>query len=1102
MNRHTDETQPDTPHRIIRASAGTGKTYTLSGQYVSLLNRQVKPSQILVTTFTRKAAGQILGRILLRLAEAGLDSKAAKRLGGEIGDGTFNPKRGGELLEQLARSIHRLNIGTLDSFFYSIVRMFRLELGLPGQVRIMEPDDPTARAIRTEAIGLMLGGQKRDVLMHLMQRLFHGATNRGISWKIDQWVVETGRLFIEAPQEEYWTRYPSEPEQFETTIEQLKHAIESQASNVDDGRLAKALNKLAERVEQGDWVALMDDGLMKKAGAGDWTYHRKPLPKPIVESLGDLHDLVARYELAGVGRRVHAMWELLGWTQAQIDRLHLGRGVLEFEDLLRLLAERWTGLEHRLDDLSYRLDSRIRHLLLDEFQDTSVPQWRVLAPIAEEITSGESQGDPVPRTLFAVGDMKQAIYGWRGGCAAIFDHLESSLHLPASVRESLVKCFRCSPVVLSAVDALFKDLPENAGIREASLPLFEAWSKAFEPHQAADEHQPGYVHLCTSPVVDEEETSGESGGPEVQGGGSEEVDDHLEFAAGYIAKLAAAHPYRSIGVLVNRNEMAKDLIVALRRRDIAASGESGSSVGDDPAVQLVLSVFRLAEHPGDTASAWLLMRSAMADWVGLEAAPGRSLPGRRRIESVSRRLRDRIGRQGAAEVAADFIIELRKRCEPRSLTRLDQVLTMIERYSARGDTRLMQLVEYLENAAVEEGSAAMLRVMTIHKAKGLEFDIVVLPELQRKITYMSQVGLLADRPDPTGPIRGIYDASNAPLRAAFEPAERAYQQQLESRVRDSLCALYVAMTRARYALHMLIKPIMHTKTGISAIGWSDDSSAALLRRRFSTWAEDEPPDGDCVLWTLGDPNWDQSAGSSIDGLTAAPATLERIDPKSFRKSDNRRRRRGLDFLSPSRMEGKGRRTGGDLLAVSRGGMEYGTILHRWFEMIEFYDGPTSLPAREALLAEAARLGLGRSADELESMVEHFHACFESPAVQQAFGAPDGEHELWRERLFVVMLPGGSGGTGAGSRLVRGQFDRVVLERAGGRWHRATIMDFKTDRIGTRGVGPVVEHYRPQMQSYIDCVRRLAPSDSTQKLKIVARLLFTSTGELVDAHRDG
>src|SRR5688572_3887286 len=125
-------------HVMILASAGSGKTYALTNRYVRLLAHGAKPERIAALTFTRKAAGEFFDEILRKLARAAEDGTAAKKLATEIGLPALQAADFLRLLREVTQAMHRLNLGTPDSFFARIVRAFPLELGLGGDFEVLQ----------------------------------------------------------------------------------------------------------------------------------------------------------------------------------------------------------------------------------------------------------------------------------------------------------------------------------------------------------------------------------------------------------------------------------------------------------------------------------------------------------------------------------------------------------------------------------------------------------------------------------------------------------------------------------------------------------------------------------------------------------------------------------------------------------------------------------------------------------------------------------------------------------------------------------------------------------------------------------------------------
>jgi len=186
-------------HVLIRASAGTGKTYQLSNRFLGLVALGVSPELILASTFTRKAAGEILDRVLVRLAGAALDDDACRNLASALGDMGLKPARALDLLAHLVKQLHRLRISTLDSYFAQMATSFSLELGLPTGWRIVE--EPVDQRLRTEAIAAVLAGDDTKTTVNLMHLLSKGEAQRSVSDQLRDLVNSLYGLYAETPAE-------------------------------------------------------------------------------------------------------------------------------------------------------------------------------------------------------------------------------------------------------------------------------------------------------------------------------------------------------------------------------------------------------------------------------------------------------------------------------------------------------------------------------------------------------------------------------------------------------------------------------------------------------------------------------------------------------------------------------------------------------------------------------------------------------------------------------------------------------------------------------------------------------------------------------------
>ncbi|MEX0655572.1 MAG: UvrD-helicase domain-containing protein [Phycisphaeraceae bacterium] len=1069
------------PHRVIRASAGAGKTYQLTLRYLRLLAAGAEPESILATTFTRKAAGEILARVLGRLALAADDDKERANLARDLQVELTEADCQG-LLAHLVRRLHRLAISTIDSFFNRIASTFRFELDLPLDPQLMDEGHPVVRQLRLEAIEAMLADHDDlDALLDLLRRLHHDTTARPVMQAIDGIVTNLYDLYRQAPQRETWDKLAIPPGLLQRV--DLMAAIEALTGAAvhlpGDKRWATAHGKSRDTALDQQWDVFLNVGLSKAIAAGNEGYYRKPFPPALLEAYEQLIAHARASQIDQLRRQTLATFDLLHHFDHHYARLRSRNQVVLFSDLTHKLAH---DLPMRGEDLLmevyYRLDAQVAHLLLDEFQDTSLDQWRVLAPFAEEIRDHGPDPNASGRSFFAVGDAKQAIYGWRGGCAELFDEVETAFpgaSLPLSVS------WRSSPVVLNAVNRVFGNL-QHCDALDKDAAAVERWQAGFEKHEATKKNRdlPGYVRLVTSrPEL-----------PDAPSADDEDADDldaladapHESFVAEQVRAMHEQDRSKSIAVLVSTNKAVHGLIYALRKLGLRVSGEGGNPLTDCPAVNAVLSALTLADHPGHTAAAFHVANSPMGAAVGLNSTAGAA-----RAE-VALRIRRSLLSDGYAATLTKWVRQLAGSCEPRSLTRLMQLVDLAEQFTPTTSLRSSQFVAYVEATNVEEPSPASIRVMTVHAAKGLEFDVVVLAQLERKLSGRWEV--LIDRPTPTGEIEAVYRNPDQALRDQVAQLGPPYEAQRAAERAEDLCNLYVAMTRAKHALHMIVKPNRPKQDGSPrSLGLC---FAAIVRDTLAM--EDDDYAGEQVLYEAGDADWAVKArrpdASESDEDPLSPETPS-PGPSQGKGSELKLRlaappagsRRAWVTVSPSSLEHGGQVRGSELLNLEAGQARLrGTLMHAWFESVGFVED--GMPDEAALRATAQRVTPGASEAWLAEQMRGFEAMVAKPAVRAVLER-DGADDLWRERSFAVVEEG---------RMMRGQFDRVAVWRdAAGRAERAMLVDFKTDRADAARVRELVEVYRPQVEAYRRAIGRLLRLEATA---VAARLAFVDAGEVV------
>lgn len=1050
------------PHHVVSASAGTGKTYLLAVQYLGLLYRGAPPEGIVATTFTRKAAGEILARVLSRLAGAALGSDPDKlRKLSEDLQVKLDVARCRQMLAALARNLHRLAIGTIDSFFHRTVRAFSLQLGVSPAVRVVAEDDPLAQRLRWQALEAVLGDGDLPQLLTLLRQLLKDSAGHDLAAALDATVRDFYEVFQESPQPEAWTALEV-PHGGMGRID-LASALEGLAvaigKNTDDA-LAPPLQSNYQAAIGLDWSEFLKKGLAKKileGGERPITFGRAKtvIPDDMVAALEPLVNHAKAALVEQVARCSQGAWALLSRFDEHYRRLRRQHHLLLFSDLTHLLAR--AALE--IDELYYRLDARVRHLLLDEFQDTSRLQWRVLRPLAQEVTA---HGDG-ERSFFCVGDPKQAIYAWRGGCAGLFDELRRQLPLPAQAFRRLDTSYRSSPVVLEVVNTVFRGLPDNP-VLEDFPQLAQVWGENFPEHKAYHGDRPGHVVLKTLCAQEESDD-----GADDDGGDDEAAapSGFLTKVAQYVGRLARTHPEHSVGVLLRRNKNLNRLIYLLRRLGLAVSGEGGTPLSDDSAVNLVLSALRLADYPGDAPSAFHVLNSPLAPFLKLRGLD------RRHVGSVALALRRRLIDDGYAAVIHDWARVLAPYLDRRNAERLAQLVALADAYDTEPSLRPDLFARLVRQTRLEEPTPTAVRVMTIHGAKGLEFDVVVLPELEEPLSR-GKFAHLVQR-DEHGQPQAVFAAAAKEICELSPQLKQAYATAQAQQVQDELCALYVGMTRARYALHLLIKPLGKREHG----GITPDRQCPANILRFALGPDDEAELQERVLFESGDAQWHRHETVAPKKTPPQPAEPVRVRIKTMTAPAPAGR--SWRRVTPSSLEDGGRVSVQRLvLADESSALRRGSLLHHWLRLIEWIDGDPR-PTDEQLRAAARDVGW-IEADPLNQAIADFGRILELPAVRGALSRPAGEVEVWRERSFAVRVE---------HDLFTGAFDRVVLHKRQGRVDRVELWDFKTDRVNTENMQAVTERYRPQLAAYRQALAVLLDLPTNA---ITARLLFLTTGQ--------
>ena len=890
-------------NELIEASAGTGKTQALANRLIALLDEGVRPQEIVALTFSRAAAGEIFERFVTLLADY-----AEKGFEGDCSE-ACRRKYAGYLRDVLATQ-HLSQIGTLDSFLMRIVRAFPLEFGLMGRLEMM--DEYAADRARARISFAILRKTDAKLKKHFVEAFALAMNHEDVRSFIGSY-----REFVKSWHE----RFAATPDASAWGVPETIWGMSPAWLQVDAHTLRVAADALDGFVAGTKWAEFQDwirnfrgsftdvkgfakaflekDGLFRgktlevKFGRSVYAFDTEKT-KVIRFAFERLFGYVLRRKLE-LAQGVH---RLVAAFEKEYDLKVRRKGQLVFADIPRFIA----GLtEAQRLALEYRMDAHIRAWALDEFQDTSREQWRALGNLVDEARQSADG-----KSVFIVGDTKQAIYGWRNGDVSIFAREKAS---GAYANGELVKTYRSGPAVVEAVNRVFTDGPVKV--------QFPAWQCA--EHVSARPELGGWVQTAEAP-------------------GAHKAD----FVGPVCAALEAVDPVGrnlSAAILVRGNDFGEMLAAELKARGVRnVVWEGESAILDTVALSGFLDLVQLAEHPGDTLTYRHFQMTPLARAVFPEGVPDASAVSREMALLFTAKGLVR----GLRELRAHLPEDPQAAWSAFTEARFTDMLRAASEFELlrEASTRLSDFAAFL--AAKRKRNLAepgTIRIMTIHRSKGLGFDYVVLPLYEPKGLYQEPDEPLMEEgrwilPDP-----GAHVAGNTSV------LDEAYARRRDRFEQEALCGYYVAMTRAKRMMTIVLHPA--PKNPGKTVRFSD-----LVREGLGVGVTGNPAE-------LPAPAASEGAPAAADGAGLAP----------FHRAPRTALRRRM----PSTLLHTGMRASSlfaPMQANRAAAKAHGTAVHAAFEKIAW------------LAPEAAKTDLER-----------------------ALVRPAEVVELWRERSYEILRNG-------------------------------------------------------------------------------------------------
>lgn len=1019
----SDHTTPVTTGQdsfeVVMASAGTGKTFALTNRMAGLLARGVPVERILAATFTRKAAGEIRERLLSRIAQAAGDDCNAAELS-KHADVSLDAAGWLGVLKRLARGVHRVRIGTLDSLAQNLARSLAPELGLAAPWR--QAFDHLEQQLRTEVVERVLAELPTAEAREPLRTLTGSEGNARGDAKLADLLRDSGQE-IRRASDDAWACLEGEAgvgptlDEVEEAAARLRHTPgPNNKSGKPDKRFANAADAICDGVSNRQLGGLLGKTLLVASNSPTPTYYGVDIPGPWLPDLQTIFLGAIRAELETLHGRNLAAGTLLRRAVEIDDLVRREHRAYSLGDLWRALAE--SDLETQ--QVAYRLDAQYDHVLLDEFQDTSVDQWRVLEPLIDEAVAG---GDR-PRSVFVVGDAKQSLYGWRNAQAELLPHV--ARRWPQMRSDTLSKTYRCAPAIVEAVNTLFGSLTSNPALTDHAAAAGR-FADEFQAHESAVE-SPSLVRLVDiDAALDDPESEEEA----------------IELIADRVSRVHKKQPGAEIAVLVRRQKPIGAIVAALASHGVPAVSDASASPCDHPAVEAVLAALHLAEHPSDGPARFAVATSPLGTELGLERWDDRA-----GAERLARELGHELFEQGLARAVERLAMRARPAANARGRARLLDLVAQAEAYEVDTVERASvdDFIAFARASRVPPRGSGVVRVLTLHGAKGLQFDAVFLADLDRPLATRSPA-FLADAAgqeaqDPAAAPTRMSLTGTKELREHSPVLGQMYQRWRERAAYEELCLLYVGMTRAKTHLELLVRP---AEKGLGAAAWTGLAASG-------TEAE------------FGDRAWLDRPCPDAPDRSAAPAPpWASPDAVSSRWSRSREPWR-MAIVQPSNHGTQ--RNVASLLATDTPAADLGTEVHRLLEAVEWLEGMPEDPTRwvqehNSLTREAAT----RVRAALAS--GHLAGVLSKGDIQDRWES-DLDLTVERERAIAVSVE-----LEGRHALVRGRIDRLVVGRRAGRIERCLIVDFKT--------GAIDEQQRTQLEIYERAVARMlgVPDDAIE-----------------------
>ncbi len=724
----------------LKASAGSGKTFALSVRFLALLFKGANPSEILTLTFTKKATAEMKERILDYLKilqkENLEDEKEKEKSQNILKELEEKYRLNPSLVQNGAQKIYQrflnaeIRISTIDAFFQSILRKFCWFVGLSANFEVNEDTKAHQQQLNASFLSALNNKQLEELSVFIAQCLSYDSyTSDSI---LERLRFLKNKLYLFDPNKKDLV---FDEERFLEKIRSLNQQIQN---------IETASNEAKKAIKCDDFRGFLNSSLTWLEKKSEYRYFKKFKDEiPTLESeCEEIENDLKRYYEA----RESALFKKFPKFIQLYDKATSKIQALDFDAIKDKVHALLNGYEEMPAEFFYfRLDSRIAHILIDEFQDTSLNDYKILAPFIDEIKAGIGQAK-WRRSVFFVGDVKQSIYGFRGSFSSLFESVSKDFY-----HDNLPFNHRSSPLIINYVNTIFKKAYQNS----PTAYLEQKYPKASSNNHARD----GYVKV--SLVADERELL---------------LEQILQEAKNLLEHRIEP---KDITILCTRNEDALEIKNYLQENlsEICPSTESSAKLSQFVESKIIKNAleYALAEEPYKPFYKHSVLKLAgylHDDVIAL------------------------VGFNPKKESVAGFVWKVMEWFE--LYTECAQICLEL----AVGCEDANEFLEKLEAKEIASFKAEGAQIMTIHKSKGMQFPYVIVCERLGKPKTNNSNQFLEEY-SGTELIRLYYRMKNREV--VDKDYARALDKEEAAKDHEETNVYYVAFTRAELGLIVVAK---------------------------------------------------------------------------------------------------------------------------------------------------------------------------------------------------------------------------------------------------------------------------------------------------------